>query len=278
MYTHTFWDNIESLYEKDFFKQRFWDRETTMPLLDDFAKKLNAALVVVDWTAFSTNFESRDMSKSTNDVWSVDFLNPWTDGFIFTGLNDIDKSILWTKTSIWITMWVWDCLTWTWKDKDSDLIFNFHWWYKWIFWVDNDGKWIIYNLVEELKSHNKTPSDIVLDIWPMAWSDFELWYSDFLPMIEKFLKNYPNLLLRDYFLKQWLNIDKWHLNLRQLSLDVLRYHWFKNISYSSIDTTNTWNSWPSFRLATQSKNENHKNYWKQPIDGRLSSTILKKVS
>ena len=129
---------------------------------------------------------------------------------------------------------------------------------------------MIYNFKKDLDKNFIKADNISLDIWPMAWADFELDENYIKPLIENFLHNYKKLNISDYYTKTIIKDDKqkWNINLRQLILDVLKYHWIKNVSYTKINTTDE-NNWPSYRRFVK---------WLQVENNRLSSTIRKRVS
>lgn len=270
MYKVWFWNNIEWIYEKDHFSYPFSKRDKTGKLLEEYSVNIATLIYWIDWTNFSTSVSTINL-KNTDFNNDVNFLKAWVDWLIINWLNDIDNQIKWFKKSVWIILWIWDCAPIIWWSKDWDLIFNLHWGYKWILWLDNDFKWLIYNFTEELKKSFTSPEKIILDIWPMAWANFELDKNYIEPLIINFLSNYKKLNLSNYYIdtiiKDWS--QKWNINLRQLIIDVLKYHWFKNISYTNINTTDINNDWPSYRLFSNKLQE---------INNRLSATIRKRVS
>lgn len=269
-----FWNNIWWKIENKHFAYPFWVRDKTSNLLKKYSDNIATTLIWIDWTNFSTNIEiisdSEKKELLTND-YDLIFLEKWIDWAIITWLKDIDLEIVWTKKSIWICLWVWDCASIIWASNDWDTIFNLHWWYKWILWLDNDYNWMIYEFIKKLDEIDLSWDDISMYISPMAWADFELDKTYIKPLILKFLKNYKKLDLNKYYcdtvIKDWK--QKWNIDLRTLIVDVLKYHWIKKVNYSHLDTTNQNNPWPSYRLYAN---------WKQEKNNRLSSTIFKRVN
>lgn len=244
----------------------FSNRYDTLKLLRVFWKEKESNIIWIDWSEFSTNIKKID---STQANWTI-LEKSWIDWIVFEWINDINHRV-------WILLWVADCAWIVWLTKDWNNIFNIHWWYKWILWKKDWWFWIIAQLLDILRKENYNPEDIVLNISPMAWDDFELWRDFIEEMFNDFKKSQLSESLKykfnfdDYFIDTYsLNWEqKWDFNLRKLIIDILELYWIKNYSYTDIDTTSNNNLFSSYRLHNQSKNNNHQNFWSQLVDSRM---------
>lgn len=271
-YWVNFWNKIIWRIEADHFSVPFWNRQISIKLLEEYSKKIATALIAIDWTNFSSNVISID--TSTYDIWNVDFLEPWIDWVIMTWLKDIDKTRFNWKVAVWSILWVWDCSPIIGSNTDWSIIFNIHWWYKWILWNwEENNSWIIFSFIDSLEKQWIYPSKIwKVHLWPMAWKDFELPLDYYKKLIKYISKDYKLIDFMEYFKINGKTNEKWqklgYLDLRWIVYILLRYHWISmyNIDDSGIDTTNRSNNWPSYRLYSN---------WLQEKNSRLSSTIAK---
>ena len=87
MYKTWFWNNIEWITENNFFKFPFWNREETIELLKQYSDEIATILIWIDWTNFSTNIKTMNISNP-DFLYSFDydfnFLKNWTEWVILT--------------------------------------------------------------------------------------------------------------------------------------------------------------------------------------------------
>lgn len=267
-----FWNNICWRIEAEHFANPFSQRVETRKLLNKYSQQIGSALVAIDGTKFSSNVLNID--ASSYDIWDLDFLEQGIDWVIMTWLNDIDKNRYESKNAVWIILWVADCAPIVWSNDDWSVMFNIHWWYKWVLWNwEESNPGIIYSLISQLESQWINPNHISkIHLWPMAWNNFELPLDYYESLIRYISKEYKIIDFKEYFTLNWSINEKnqklWHLNLKWLVDVLLRYHWVSmyNIEDSWISTTDKNNNWPSYRLHSQ---------WVQEKNNRLSATIAK---
>lgn len=249
-----------------FSNKSFSNRCDTLKLLREFWKEKDTNIIWIDWSEFSTKIKKLDANQA---IWTI-LEKAWIDWVIFEWIKD-------TTNKVWILLWVADCAWIVWTTKDWNNIFNIHGWYKWILWKKDWWIWIIAQLIEEIRKDNYKQEDLILNISPMAWSDFELWRDFIEEMFNEFKEtqlsesksfkfDFNNYFENTYILN-WE--QKWEFNLRKLILDIFDIYWIKNYSFTNIDTNSNNNLFSSYRLYTQSKNKNNNNFWAQVIDSRM---------
>ena len=184
--------------------------------------------------------DGRDHTNSIKTLkyssWEESFrlISPWTDGCI---IYDIPS-----KKDISLAVPLADCW-WIWFHNTSwDLIWIAHAWH---LWTSRDIVWEIFTQLpdwEEIKN-------MTFYLAPMVWKDYEFSLSDYQNNFSEVFKKY-SFNPSKYFTR--INPEKWYLNLKQMIMDTLLYHWVerKDIEASEIGTNDIKNWYASHRMYT----------------------------
>ena len=168
--------------------------------------------------------------------WCDNFklIPPWTDGCIIYDIpSDQHISLAVPLADCW---WIW------FHNASWSLIWLAHAWH---LWTSKNIVWEIFTKLKDLEAiHN-----ITFYLAPMVWKDYEFSLSDYQDNFWEVLKEYW-FDANTYFTN--ISLDKWYLNLKQMIIDMLFYHWVKreNLQDSAIETNDIKNWYASHRMYT----------------------------
>ncbi len=207
------------------------------------------SVVFVDGKDHTSNIKLIDSSELQDNF---QLLYPWTDGCIIYNLWDKQISLavpLADCGGIWFSNKIWS------------LIGIVHAWH---LWTSRDIVWEIFSKL----GHREEIKNLSFYLAPMVGKWYEFSISDY-------EKNFWKIMLKYWFdaskYFKTINEKKWHLNLKQIIVDILLYHWVKkeNIQDADIETNNPDLWYASHRMYTIT-------WWDKRFEGRNLLIVSKK--
>ena len=207
------------------------------------------SVVFVDGRDHTNNIKTLKYSP-----WEEGFklIPPWTDGCILYDIpSEKHASLSVPLADCW---WIW------FHNASKSLIWIVHAWH---LWASRDIVWEIFTKLESLEEIK----NMTFYLAPMVWKNYEFSLSDYQKNFSEIFKKYW-FDTNNYFIS--INSEKWYLNLKQIIIDILLYHWVKkeNVQDLEIETNDIRNWYASHRMYTIT--------WDTRFEGRNLFMVWKK--
>ncbi len=208
------------------------------------SQKLKTTLRKDFWSVVFVDGRNHTSNIKLLDYWenidTFQLIPAWTDGCIIYNI--------W-KQRISLTVPLADC-GWIWFTNNTGTLIGIA--HAWHLWTARDIVWEIFKKLESLEEIK----NLKFYLAPMIGKNYEFSISDYKNNFWDTLQKYS--LNPDTYLKR-INTEKWHLDLKQIIIDMLLYHWIKreNIQESKIETNNPDAWYASHRMYTITKEKRY---------------------